>query len=321
MHVLIIGGTRFVGRHIGEELLEQGHTITLLNRGVTPDTFPTEVERLRADRNEPEQVRAALEGREFDAIVDCIAYQEAEVELVIELFSGRIGRYVYISSSSVYRPSDLLPIEETHPLNDGTGWDYARGKIEVERLLERTATDAFPWVSLRPAYIFGPYNSAANAEFSLFQRIEQGRPVLVPGDGYFFFHQSHGRDLAHATIAAIERSEAIGNAYNINGRYAQSGNELVQAAAAAVGREAEIVYLPGATRRSEVGRYFYWQTRPAQVYSTEAARHDLAWEPRFDIHEGMRDAYRWYLESGYAEAHPYDFSAHDELLERMADGG
>ena len=48
MHVLIIGGTRFVGRHIGEELLEQGHTITLLNRGVTPDSFPAGVERLRA---------------------------------------------------------------------------------------------------------------------------------------------------------------------------------------------------------------------------------------------------------------------------------
>ena len=318
MHVLIIGGTLFVGRHIGEELLEQGHTVTLLNRGVTPDPFPAEVGRLRADRTEPEQVRAALEGREFDAIVDCIAYHPAELEQVIELFSGRIGRYVFISSTSVYRPSELLPIEETHPLNDGTGWEYARDKVAIERLLEGTATDAFPWVSLRPAYIFGPYNSAAHAEFSLFQRLEQGRPVLVPGDGHFFFHQTHGRDLAHATIAAIERDEAVGHAYNITGRYAQSGNELVRAAAATVGREAEIVYLPGATRRSEVGRYFYWQTRPAQVYSTEAARRDLAWEPRFDIHEGMRDAYRWYLESGYADAHPYDFSAHDELLERLA---
>ena len=321
MHVLIIGGTRFVGRHIGEELLEQGHTITLLNRGVTPDSFPPEVERLRADRTEPEQVHTALEGREFDAIVDCIAYRPAEVEQVIELFSGRIGRYVNIGSTSVYPPGDLLPIEETHPLNEGTSWEYARDKIAIERLLEGTATDAFPWVSLRPAYIFGPYNSAANAEFSLFQRIEQGRPVLVPADGYFFFHQTHGRDLAHATIAAIERSEAVGNAYNIAGRYAQSGNELVRAAAAAVGREAEIVYLPGSIRRGEVGRYFYWQTRPAQVYSTEAARHDLDWEPRFDILEGMRDAYRWYRESGYAEAHPYDFSAHDELLERLAREG
>ena len=95
----------------------------------------------------------------------------------------------------------------------------------------------------------------------------------------------------------------------------------MRAAAAAVGREAEIVYLPGSIRRGEVGRYFYWQTRPAQVYSTEAARHDLDWEPRFDILEGMRDAYRWYRESGYAEAHPYDFSAHDELLERLASEG
>ena len=172
---------------------------------------------------------------------------------MIELFSGRIERYVFISSTSVYRPGDLLPIEETHPLNEGTSWEYARDKIAIERLLEATATDAFPSVSLRPAYIFGPYNNAPHAEFSLFQRIEQGRPVLVPSDGYFFFHQTHGRDLAHATIASIERSEAVGNAYNIAGRYAQSGNELVRAAAAAVGREAETVYLPGSIQRREVG--------------------------------------------------------------------
>ena len=318
MHVLIIGGTRFVGRHIGEELLAQGHTITLLNRGITPDTFPEHVERLRADRNEPEQVRAALEGREFDAVVDCIGYARSEIELAIELFRGRVGRYVFISSTSVYRPSELLPIEETHALNEGTTWEYAREKIAIERLLEGTDTGTFPWVSLRPTYIYGPYNNAGQAEFALFQRIEQGRPVLVPGDGHFFFHQTHGRDLAHATIAALERDEAVGHAYNVAGRYAQSGSELVRAAFEAAGRAVEIVYAPGATRRSESARFFYWQTRPAQVYSTEAARADLAWTPRFDIVEGLRDAYRWYRETGYAEAHPHDFSAHDDLLAELA---
>lgn len=321
MHVLIVGGTRFVGRHVGEELLAQGHAITLLNRGITPDAFPADVERLRADRNEPEQVRAALAGRGFDAVIDCIGYRRAELEQAIELFSGRIGRYVFVSSTSVYRPSERLPIEETHPLNDGTGWEYAREKVAIERLLAETDAGAFPWVSLRPAYVYGPYNNAGQAEFSLFQRIEQGRPVLVPGDGRFFFHQTHGRDLARAAIAALERAEAVGRAYNVAGRYAQSANELVRAAAAAAGREAEIVYLPDTTRRSEAGRYFFWQTRPTQVYSTEAARRDLAWAPRFDIDEGLRDAWRWYRESGYAEAHPYDFGAHDELLARLARGG
>lgn len=318
MNILIIGGTRFVGLHIGEELLAQGHTITLLNRGVTPDPFPEEIQRLRADRNNHEEVRTTLEDREFDAIVDCIGYKHAEIKLIIDLFSGRLSRYVFISSTSVYRPSELLPIEETHPLNEGTSWEYAREKIAIERLLETTDTHTFPWVSLRPAYIYGPHNNAQQAEFALFQRIEQGLPVLIPGDGHFFFHQTHARDLAHATIAALEQDEAIGNAYNIAGRYAQSGNELVQAAATAIGRKAEIAYMPGTISRSETSRFFYWQTRPAQVYSTEAARNDLGWEPRFDIVEGLRDAYSWYLETGYPDNDPYDFSAHDNLLEQMA---
>ena len=130
MNILIIGGTRFVGLHIGEELLAQGHTITLLNRGVTPDPFPEEIQRLRADRNDHKEVRTTLEGREFDAIVDCIGYKHAEIELIIELFSSRISRYVFISSTSVYRPSELLPIEETHPLNEDTNWDDEYAKIK-----------------------------------------------------------------------------------------------------------------------------------------------------------------------------------------------
>ena len=68
MHVLIIGGTRFVGRHIVEELLAQGHRVSVLNRGVSPDPLPDEVVRLRADRTKPEEVRAALDGQSFDAV-------------------------------------------------------------------------------------------------------------------------------------------------------------------------------------------------------------------------------------------------------------
>ena len=321
MHVLIIGGTRFVGRHIGEELLAQGHEITLLNRGVTPDPFPESVGRLRADRTKPDQVRAALEGREFDAVVDCIGYHRSEIELAIELFGDRIRRYVFISSTSIYRPSELLPIEESLALNDGTNWEYARDKIAIERLLERTDGARFPWVSLRPAYIYGPYNNAPQAECSLFARAEQGRSILIPGDGHFFFHQTHGRDLAHATIAALESDRAVGHAYNIAGRYAQSGNEFVRAVGEAMEREIEIVHAPQVTSRSQAGRLFFWQTRPTQVYSTEAARRDLGWEPRFDIVEGLRDAYRWYRESDYAASHDYDFSYDDEVLASVRSSG
>lgn len=320
MHVLIIGGTRFVGRHIVEELLAQDHRVSVLNRGVSPDPLPDEVVRLRADRTKPEEVRAALDGQSFDAVVDCIGYAGEEMEVAIDIFGGRIERYVYISSVSVYQSSELLPLDETWPLQGESGWEYAMGKVECERALQAAGEESgFPWVSLRPAYIYGPYNNNPNAEFIFFARVEQGRKVLVPGDGSFIFHHTHGRDLAHATLAALTRDEAVGHAYNITGAYAQTANRFVRAVGEAMDRELEIVHAPGMTRRGDAGRFFFYQTRPTQVYSIERARRDLAWEPRYDIVDGLRDSYRWYTEVGYAADHPFDFSYDDEVLATLGE--
>src|SRR5687767_14858564 len=73
--ILILGGTRFVGRLLVLDLLGRAHRVTVLNRGITPDDLPPEVERLRADRGEPEAVAAAVRGRTFDAVADLSAYR------------------------------------------------------------------------------------------------------------------------------------------------------------------------------------------------------------------------------------------------------
>ena len=315
MRVLVIGGTQFVGRHIAEELLEQGHSVAVLNRGLTPDPLPDEVERLRADRTQPEQLQAAIGDRKFDAVVDCIGYHADEIPVVVDLFRGRIQRYVFIGSVSVYEPSERFPIDESFPVASDSGWEYAVAKVHCERALAAAeAEHGFPWVSLRPAYVYGPYNGLANGEFRLFTQVEQGRKVIVPGDGSFIFHQTHARDLATATIAAIERDEAVGNIYNIAGAHAQTANGFVAALGEAMGRELDVVHAPQITRRSEASRFFFYQTRPTQVYAIERARRDLGWEPQFDIVEGLRDAYRWYRETDYAANHEFDFSADDEVL-------
>ncbi len=315
MRTLVIGGTHFVGRHTVDVLLERGHQVSVLNRGHSPDPLPAEVERLRADRTRREEFLEALEGRSFDAVVDCIGYRPEEVQTVIERFRDQIRRYVFISSVSVYKPSGILPIEESFPVVLDSGWEYPKQKVDCERALERAGREhGFPWVSLRPAYIYGRYNSNPNAEFRFFARIESGATVVVPGDGEFLFHQTHGRDLATATLAAIERDQAIGKAYNVAGAHAQTANRFVDAAAQAVGRPVVTALARNVTRRRDTAPFFFFQTRPPQVYSIERARRDLAWEPRFDIAQGLRDAYLWYVETDYARDHHYDFSPDEKIL-------
>ena len=315
MRVLIIGGTQFVGRHAAEVLLEHGHEVTVLNRGQTPDPLPAEVGRLRADRTQPDQLRAALEAQSFDAVVDCILYEPNQLDVAMELFRGRVGRYVFISTQAVYNmPSDVYPVDESRPLIGDSRFAYAAKKADIERKLEAVGRSSdFPWVSLRPGYIYGPYNNVAQAEFSLFARIERDRPVLVPNDGGAVVHHTHGRDLAEAVLAALTRDEAIGRAYNILGEYAQTHDRLVRAAAQAMGREPNIVHVPNTTP-AQARRFFFYLINPMLIFNIERAKRELAWAPRFDIEAGMADSYRWYRESGYAGTFEPDFSAEDEVL-------
>src|ERR1700742_5118235 len=98
MRSLILGGTRNLGPLIVQELLQQGHEVAVFNRGQTKDDLPEEVERLRGDRTDPAQLKQALGGREFDVVVDTTLYNGVEAKAAVDLFSGRVGRYIFLST-------------------------------------------------------------------------------------------------------------------------------------------------------------------------------------------------------------------------------
>ena len=108
MHVLLIGGNRFVGRLLTWRLLAGGHRVTLLNRGHLADPFGDRVERLRCDRTSPELERL-LSGRSFDAVVDLAAFTGDDGRRAAALFQGRTGHYVMISTGQVYLVREGCP--------------------------------------------------------------------------------------------------------------------------------------------------------------------------------------------------------------------
>src|SRR5262245_44299834 len=92
--VLVIGGTRFMGRFLAARLVAKGDQVTLCNRGTRPDPFGDRVERLVGDRATGDFERQ-LDGRSFDAVVDMIGYLRPDVERAIDLFAGRVGHYLF----------------------------------------------------------------------------------------------------------------------------------------------------------------------------------------------------------------------------------
>src|SRR5262245_1845144 len=113
MRILMIGGTRFVGRHMAKAALDAGHELTLFHRGRTgPDLFP-EVEHLIGDRNED---LAPLDKGEWDATIDTCAYVPRQVSSVADALGDRAGHYAIVSSVSAYAPPDQPGIREDAPL-------------------------------------------------------------------------------------------------------------------------------------------------------------------------------------------------------------
>src|SRR3954467_4675849 len=98
MRSLIIGGTRNLGPSIVHALLQRGYQVAVFNRGQTRDDLPEEVERLRGDRTNTEELKRVLTGKEFDLVIDTALYTGAEAEAAVELFTGKAGRYIFLST-------------------------------------------------------------------------------------------------------------------------------------------------------------------------------------------------------------------------------
>ena len=173
MKILVMGGTRFVGRPLVAQLQAEGHALTLFTRGRNP--VPAGVEHLSGDRGTAEGL-AVLEGRRFDVIVDSSGRTVDDSRAVVERTGAPSHRFVYVSSAGVYADSELWPLTEDSPTDPQS---RHAGKLDTEAWLQ---AEAIPFTSFRPTYIVGAGNYNP-VESWFFDRIVHGRPVPLPGDG------------------------------------------------------------------------------------------------------------------------------------------
>ncbi|HET6758937.1 MAG TPA: NAD-dependent epimerase/dehydratase family protein, partial [Propionibacteriaceae bacterium] len=133
LRVLFLGGSGIISSACCRLAVQRGLDLYALNRGVTQlRPLPAEVRILHADIRDQASVRQALGDHEFDVVVDWIAFTPEHIETDLELFRGRVGQYVFISSASAYQtPPSRVPVTESTPLNNPY-WQYSRDKIACE---------------------------------------------------------------------------------------------------------------------------------------------------------------------------------------------
>ncbi len=214
MRLLVLGGTRFLGRALVDSALERGHELTLFNRGQTnADLFP-DAEKIRGDRTID---LSPLANREWDAVLDVATFLPRVVRRSVEALDGRVGRYVFVSSISAY--ADLsTPAVEGAPvaeLDDRDAEDvehYGALKAACERIV----ADAFGERALivRPGLIVGPHDPTDRFTYWP-RRVAEGGSVLAPAPPDQPVQFIDVRDLADWIVAATE--QGLDGVYNATG--------------------------------------------------------------------------------------------------------
>lgn len=251
--VLVLGGTQFVGRHIVETLLAAGHRVAVFTRGRTPDELPDTVERLKGDRDAGTAGLAALAGRTWDACVDVSGYTPRQVRASAEALRESVGRYVFVSTVSVYAEQDRHPVREDDPLLPGaaeevtevTGQTYGPLKVTCERIVEEVYGQRA--AILRPQIVAGPFDPTGRYTYWV-DRVAAGGDFLAPGDGSDFVQVIDARDLARFTLTVLE--QGLSGAYNLAGPRL-SWREFVEVAREATGSDAQPVWTPAEVLESE----------------------------------------------------------------------
>jgi 2'-hydroxyisoflavone reductase len=240
MNILIIGGTRFLGRHLVDSAITRGHQITLFNRGKSnPNLFP-DIETIIGDR---EHDLDKLAGRTWDAVIDTCGYVPRIVRESAVGFERSVGRYVFISSISTFADFSKVGMNESDPVGkmenesveEITGETYG----PLKALCEKTILDLYGERALivRPGLIVGPHDPTDRFTYWPV-RVARGGEVLAPDRAEAPTQIIDVRDLADFTIKLIE--EEASGIYNATGpNYVLTMGKLLETCKQVSGSDAE----------------------------------------------------------------------------------
>ncbi|MGW1208114.1 NAD-dependent epimerase/dehydratase family protein [Streptomyces sp. NPDC002499] len=216
MRVLFLGGAGMIGSAAAARAADSGYDVTIVTRSEPARAVADGVRQLRADVRDPAALRAVLGEEEFDSVVNWVGFTPDDVRAHPELFTGRTGQYVFISTCSVFgRPVPNLPITESSPRRQPV-FGYARDKITCELLLEDAHRSSdFPLTIVRPFHTYDRTVIPVLAGWTAIERMRAGRPVVVHGDGTSLWSLMHARDFARAFVPLLGLDHAVGESVNV----------------------------------------------------------------------------------------------------------
>ena len=301
LRVLFIGGSGVISSACAREAVNAGIDLYVLNRGQsTTRPLPDGVAELRADVRNPEAVRDAIGGLDFDSVVDWVAFTAEHVRSDIDVFRGRTGQYVFISSASAYQtPPARLPVTESTPLRNPF-WQYSRDKIACEDLLVgEYRENNFPATIVRPSHTYDATKTVLSGGWTALARMLAGKPVIVHGDGTSLWTVTHNTDFARGFVPLLAHPRTLGEAFQITSDDVLTWDQIAHALAAALGVTARLVHVPSdaiAAADPEWGAGLLGDKAHSMVFDNSKLRSVVpGWRAVIPFERGAREIADWYL--------------------------
>jgi 2'-hydroxyisoflavone reductase len=322
VRILVLGGTRFAGRAIVETALGRGDTVTMFNRGKSnPGLFPG-VETVTGDRTAD---LSPLDGREFDAVIDVACYAPEVARLSAEAFSDRTGRYVFVSTVSVYASQatteaqlEDAPLAELKPDSTDFAENYGANKALCEAVVREVYGDRA--LIGRPGLISGPHDPTDRFPYWP-RRIARGGRVLAPGDPTDLIQVIDARDLAAFLLDGLHRDK--------RGTFNLTGNPrpfviLLDLCRTATYSDADLVWIPteqlvAAGVNPEAGIPLWIGAPGYEAFNdVDSSRALAAGLTCRAITETIRDTLAWDIGRGGPEQEGLDPAEEARLLAKLA---
>ena len=282
MQVLIIGGTGLISRGIVKHLLARGAEVTVFNRAQREDTLPGDVKRLAGDRNQFADFERQFAATRFDVVIDMICFTPEQADSDVRAFRGRSEQFIFCSTVCTYgtkMPAQVL-VDESFPQEPISG--YGRNKLACEQIFRRAHKERqFQVTIVRPSSTYGagaPLIDNLEPNAAAWDRIERGQPVLCAGDGLGLWQSTHRDDCGKLFAYAALNSRTYGQDYNATRDEVLTWRDYHRQAAAALGKTAELVFMPAAwIVRHDPARFglLHEITQFHGAYNSSKARRDV----------------------------------------------
>lgn len=242
--VLFIGGTGTISAAVVRRLEAQGNwEIWLLNRGNRKEKYSDCVHQIIADIRNEQDVAEKTKDLTFDVVCEFIGFTVGDVERDYRLFCGKTKQYIYTSSASAYHKPAA-----SHIVTEGTAlanpyWQYSADKIACEEfLMGKYREEGFPVTIVRPSHTYDERRiplgvHGKNGSWQVIQRMQEGKPVIIQGDGTSLWTVTFSKDFATGYTGLMGNCHAVGEAFHITGNETLSWNQIYETVADVLGVE------------------------------------------------------------------------------------